>query len=143
MYICILFSLFSCCYVNTTSSGHFLTLMMVPIFFKICWQKDGSKPTNIISENFYMATCVCIGGARKVKESGYNFNRKGQIYFLSFWVVNFRMININIIKWFEYFPLCVTYHQVIEPLVVDLVAQFRLDNIYCWKSSFNGYYRYH
>ena len=36
--------------------------------------------------------------------------------------------NINIIKWLEYLPLGVTYHQVIEPHIVDLVAQFSLDN---------------
>jgi len=30
--------------------------------------------------------------------------------------------NINIIKWLEYFPLDVTYHQVIEPHIVDLVG---------------------
>ena len=35
--------------------------------------------------------------------------------------------NINIIKWLEYLPLGVTYHQVIQPVVVDLVAQFSLD----------------
>jgi len=46
--------------------------------------------------------------------------------------------NINIIKWLEYIPLGVTNHQVIEPHIVDLVAQFRLDNIHCWKNSFNG-----
>jgi len=29
--------------------------------------------------------------------------------------------NINIIKWLEYLPLGVTYRQVIEPYIVDLV----------------------
>jgi len=46
--------------------------------------------------------------------------------------------NININKWLEYLPLGVTYHKVIEPHIVDLVAQFRLENLHCWKSSFNG-----
>jgi len=45
--------------------------------------------------------------------------------------------NINIIKWLEYLPLGVTYHQVIESHIVDLVAQFSLNNLRCWKSSFN------
>jgi len=30
--------------------------------------------------------------------------------------------NINIIKWLEYLPLGVTYHQMIEPHIVDLVG---------------------
>ena len=30
--------------------------------------------------------------------------------------------NINIIKWLEYLPIDVTYHQVIEPHIVDHVA---------------------
>jgi len=30
--------------------------------------------------------------------------------------------NINIIKWLEYLPLSVTYNQVIEPHIVDLVG---------------------
>jgi hypothetical protein len=30
--------------------------------------------------------------------------------------------NINIIKWLEYLPLGVTYHQVIEPHIIDLVG---------------------
>jgi len=30
--------------------------------------------------------------------------------------------NINIIKWLEYLPLDVTYHQVIEPHIVDHVG---------------------
>ena len=46
--------------------------------------------------------------------------------------------NINIIKWLEYLMFGVAYLQVIEPHIVDLVVQFRLDNLHCWKSSFNG-----
>ena len=39
--------------------------------------------------------------------------------------------NNIIIKLFKYVPLGVAYHQVIEPIIVDLVAQFRLDNLHC------------
>jgi len=50
--------------------------------------------------------------------------------------------NINIIKWLEYLPLGVTYHQVIKSHIIDIVVQFRLDNLHCWKSSFNGWCRH-
>ena len=38
--------------------------------------------------------------------------------------------NINIIKWLEYLPLGVTYHQVIEPHIVDHVGNNSFSRAY-------------
>jgi hypothetical protein len=45
--------------------------------------------------------------------------------------------NKTIIKLPKYFPLGVTYHQVIEPIILELVTQFRLDDLHFRKSPLN------
>jgi hypothetical protein len=45
--------------------------------------------------------------------------------------------NNTTIKFSRYPPLGVTYHQVIEPIIFELVTQFRLDDLYCRKSPLN------
>jgi hypothetical protein len=47
------------------------------------------------------------------------------------------LINNNVIKLAKYLMLGVTYHQIIEPFIVEFVMQFLLDDFRCEKNPLN------